>query len=56
MSGTKLKLASSHPPRSPERAALAEVISRRDAMAHEIEAARAAETKARERKLIAKLQ
>jgi hypothetical protein len=47
---TNLKLASSSsslPPRSPERAALAEIIQRRDAMVLEIEAANAAHAKAR---------
>jgi hypothetical protein len=47
---TNLKLASSgaSPPRSPARAALADVIERRNAMVNEIEAAKAAHAKARE--------
>jgi hypothetical protein len=47
---TNLKLASSDapPPRSPERAALADIIARRNMMMREIEAARSAHVKARD--------
>jgi len=49
MANPNLKLATSDPPpRSPERAALADVISRHDALMREIENAKAAHAKARE--------
>ena len=49
MASPKLQLASTNQsPRSPERAALADVIARRDAAKREIQSAQAAEEKARE--------
>jgi hypothetical protein len=49
MANPHIKLATSDPPpRSPERAALADIIERRDMLAREIEAAQAALRKAKD--------